>query len=65
MSMLDKDLENSIVTQIMRDGMPGEDRPCLCDICKQETDELAVNMYGEVVGCRECITFREPWEIGR
>lgn len=58
------DIENPLISRTEREGMPdyGDERKC--PICGKITDEIAENMYGEVVGCSECIRFREIWEYG-
>ncbi len=63
---MDRDLENSIIKQVERDGMASEREDIYyCPVCGAETDEYAYDQAGECVGCRECVSFREPWEIGR
>ena len=59
--MRDMDLENSIITKVMRDGPPDNDGVCYCPVCYAAADELAVNQEGEVVGCRECIEWKPAW----
>lgn len=54
--------DNPIISHVERYGMPDE-KVLVCEICGEETDELAYDFYGDVVGCRECIKFRDAWEI--
>lgn len=61
--MRDMDLENSVITRTMRDGIDNEaGRMGCCPVCGAETDEYAVNREGVAVGCRECIAWWFPWE---
>lgn len=54
--------ENPIISQVEREGMPEYGEEKTCPICGKNSDEWCENMYGEVVGCRECVRFREVWE---
>lgn len=63
--MLDRDLENSMITKIMREGMPDNRDLLVCPMCNAEVDELAFNQDGEIIGCRECIEWKEAWEVER
>ena len=63
--MRDMDLENSVITRTMRDGIDNEaEEPRYCPICGEEADELAVNPEGEIIGCRECVEWKRAWDVG-
>lgn len=34
----------------------------VCPMCGEETDELVLDRYGDVCGCRECISFVSAWD---
>lgn len=61
--MRDSALENSIITQIERDGMPDNDGVYYCPKCLAPADEIAFDADGEIVGCRECIEWKNAWEV--
>lgn len=53
-----------------RDYIPGfslepkneSDHCPICPVCKRETDEFYLDLYGAIVGCDECIRRRNAWE---
>ena len=60
---MDRDLENSIIKQVERDGMAAREDVYYCPVCGAETDEYAIDQAGECVGCRECVDFKFAWEV--
>ena len=41
---------------------PPEPKVYYCPVCGEETDEYFKDMYGEIVGCDNCVRPVEPWE---
>lgn len=39
-----------------------EERIPVCPVCKGTCDEFVKDFNGDIVGCRECITFIDAWE---
>ena len=41
----------------------GEDKQYFCPICGEEVDALYVSADGDIVGCDNCISYKEAWEV--
>ena len=63
--MRDRDYENPIITRTEREGMPddGVQEEKRCPVCGRLADEFALDEYGDVVGCRECLIWKYADEV--
>lgn len=44
-----------------QNGYPGDD-PVECPVCGEECDTIYADMYGNVVGCENCVMKQDAWE---
>jgi hypothetical protein len=51
-----------IMRRVERDGYTVEPRWPTCPICDQKADTY-IRVRGEIVGCFECATFEDAWEV--
>lgn len=60
-----RDYDNPIISRTEREGMPdgGEEEEKRCPVCGRLSDEFALDEDGDVVGCRECIFWKDAYEI--
>lgn len=57
--------DGPIITRAMRTGYGyGEElKEPKCPVCGEECDTFYRNADGEIVGCDECITALDAWEV--
>jgi hypothetical protein len=41
---------------------PAYQLPC-CPLCGEECDTLFYDRFGDIVGCDNCVTTRDAWEV--
>lgn len=41
----------------------GEEKKYYCPICGEEVDGVYVSNDGEVVGCENCVTLKDIWDV--
>lgn len=55
--------ENPIIANYLRTGYPNGD-PVYprCPVCGKQCETIFQDMYGDVFGCDNCVTFVDAWE---
>jgi len=57
--------DHPVIRNLQATGYPDGIYPEIphCPICDEECDTVYTNLYGEIVGCDECIGTANAWEV--
>ena len=58
-------MDDPIIKSFERTGLPphGSEEAPVCPECGEPCDTLYFNAFGDVIGCDNCITARDAWDL--
>lgn len=56
-------MEHPDIARAQRTGYPGEYWVGICPECGAEAEEIYVAKCGKILGCNECVTAKQPYEV--